>query len=326
MEGYEKTSGVSKIVGGTQEEKDKTAKHFEDLPKEKESAFADVKDILFEREKTSEEVEIIESINAKLPEFIRSYGGEPAPLNLDQFHILDLKQSPISVRLLFKFGIVRFAGGYLPETQAITLAPESFRNSKLAFAHGATHESIHMHSFTSFELKEKSPGQPKDNPVRRRIGFTVNEDQEEKLLFNDINEAITEELTRRFDEQYFSDMPILKDDIELRDTVRKKKPSKTEGEDIIAVSKVNLPSDWLCILEVTLFHEIYSKKVTDFKMLLKDLYEKNKDSFESEEGVFRLFAKSMLKGNMLDVARLYEKTYGKGSFRSLGERTAKITK
>ena len=55
--------------------------------------------------------------------------------------------------------------------------------------------------------------------------------------------------------------------------------------------------------------------------MIDDLYLKNKGSFESKEDVFDLIAKAVLTGRLLSVARLMEKTHGKGSFRKLGAET-----
>lgn len=57
--------------------------------------------------------------------------------------------------------------------------------------------------------------------------------------------------------------------------------------------------------------------------LIDDLYNKNAGSFASREEVFNLFARAVMTGRLLSVARLLEKTYGKGSFRELGEKTQK---
>ena len=56
--------------------------------------------------------------------------------------------------------------------------------------------------------------------------------------------------------------------------------------------------------------------------IVKRIYDENKDDFESEDDVFNLFAKAVMNGGLLEVARLIEKTYGKGSFRKLGLKKA----
>ena len=66
----------------------------------------------------------------------------------------------------------------------------------------------------------------------------------------------------------------------------------------------------------------YHDERQQFNALVDELYVKNKDDFESREQVFDLFANATLTGRLLTVARLIEKTFGKGSFRMIGERSA----
>ncbi len=65
------------------------------------------------------------------------------------------------------------------------------------------------------------------------------------------------------------------------------------------------------------FHYVDERRF--FNKLLDRLYEKNKDSFSSRDEIFALFVKGGFGGNIMPVARLVEKTFGKGSFRRLGE-------
>ena len=55
--------------------------------------------------------------------------------------------------------------------------------------------------------------------------------------------------------------------------------------------------------------------------IIKEIYMGNRENFESEDDIFNLFAKAVMSGELLPVARLIEKTYGKGSFRKLGQET-----
>ena len=57
------------------------------------------------------------------------------------------------------------------------------------------------------------------------------------------------------------------------------------------------------------------------KTFIDEIYEKNKDMFNSKDDIFKLFAQAAVGGQVLPLARVWEKTYGKGSFRDLGELT-----
>jgi len=66
----------------------------------------------------------------------------------------------------------------------------------------------------------------------------------------------------------------------------------------------------------------YHEERQQFNSMVDELFEKNKDDFESREEVFRLFAEATVSGRLLPVARLIEKTFGKGSFRLISKKSA----
>ena len=55
-----------------------------------------------------------------------------------------------------------------------------------------------------------------------------------------------------------------------------------------------------------------------FNLLLEEICKKNPE-FSSTDQVFDIFAKAVMTGKLLKVARLIEKTFGMGSFREIGE-------
>ncbi len=65
----------------------------------------------------------------------------------------------------------------------------------------------------------------------------------------------------------------------------------------------------------------YGTERQRLKELIATLYEANKTLFKNEEDVFAYFAKAVFTGRLLDIARLVEKTLGKGAIRTLGEQT-----
>ena len=58
----------------------------------------------------------------------------------------------------------------------------------------------------------------------------------------------------------------------------------------------------------------------DLNKLVDELWEKNRDSYDDREEILRLFIEAGVTGKLLKVARLIEKTFGKGSFRELAEK------
>ena len=53
--------------------------------------------------------------------------------------------------------------------------------------------------------------------------------------------------------------------------------------------------------------------------LIRELFKKNVDSFGSEEEVRTMFIKAQFDGNIIPVARLVKKTFGKDAFIRLGQ-------
>ncbi len=54
-------------------------------------------------------------------------------------------------------------------------------------------------------------------------------------------------------------------------------------------------------------------------ILVGKLFERNLEQFTNQDEVFEEFAKGMMTGNILPVGRLIERTFGKGTFRKIGE-------
>jgi len=65
----------------------------------------------------------------------------------------------------------------------------------------------------------------------------------------------------------------------------------------------------------------YQKEREVLDEFVEEIYEKNKEQFDSEEDVFKIFTQATIGGQLLPLARIWEKTYGKGSFRDLGKVT-----
>ena len=221
-------------------------------------------------------------------------------------------------------------GLYLPRIQQIAILLENYSaNEKLRFVQILIHEMIHANAFTSVQkVKEGGLQLTKNDQVvnlgSRRTGFEINSIKTGKRLFYEINEAITTELAIRFDRNYFSQFPDLKQEYEEREKeiegVAKRSGKK---KDEILISRLeHRPKDKKGGHEVVLRTYSYHEERERLKKLISDLWEKNKNEFKSPEDVFTLFAKAALSGRILPIARLIEKTYGKGSFKKIGGKTA----
>ncbi len=264
---------------------------------------------VFEREKTPEEMEIIYEVFERLPDFIREYGADQKRfISSKQVHILD-ETSP-HTKGIRSFLERDTPGRYSPSSGRIEILPEGL--SYVRLAHVLVHELMHVNSF--FSITSKKDGEGTEQSLRasfRRFGVSVNEKgKTEESLFNFINEAVTEELTKRFCEKYFQDIRLLRDSfIALKD--KKKQVEFLDSPTFSVLGELLDPQSLYS----------YTNERAGFASLVELLYEKNKNEFDSYEDVFKLFSQAMFKGHLLPIARLIEKTFGKGSFRTIGQKT-----
>ncbi|MDP2934267.1 MAG: hypothetical protein Q8N59_00630 [bacterium] len=151
--------------------------------------------------------------------------------------------------------------------------------SDTAFAMHVFHEILHLNSYTALQLK----GKEEPSIETYRSGIEVIARNGEKIFFRDIEEAVIELLTRRFYQENIITNEVF------------------DEED-----KKNFP---ICRVE----------ERAKLEALIDVLWEGNKNRFKTKEGVEDLFLEAQFTGNLLKIGRLIEKTFGKGSFRKLGE-------
>jgi len=162
--------------------------------------------------------------------------------------------------------------------------------SDVEFSLVTFHELMHAKSYNSIQItKEKN----KEKGVIKsfRTGFCVTTRDGEKTFFEDVNEAIVGFLTKKFFEEYIEKNDMFKDEL----TMQKEK-------------KIS-------------FNLSRQKEMREGLNYMFRIYELNKDKYSQEE-IVDIFIDAGINGNLLKVARLVEETFGKGSFRVLGETTA----
>ncbi|MDP3999420.1 MAG: hypothetical protein Q8P76_02405 [bacterium] len=296
---WDRKSGLVRIVG-LEEDKEQEALAlggflFDQEQEQKEG----------ELEKTLEQRMVIDFINQELPKFLERYGGQPLVISEDKVHILPEQYFGENV-----------GGHYYAALQSIWFNAAKTKPN-LAFAKGLVHELLHLNSFQSVEATTKE-GRPKF--VRpRREGFKLYKTGDKKEAhFKDADEAIVEELTRRFCRETLKNLPVLQKDLGEVNEVEKIDLIRSIG-DVAFISFAEQGGQAKAVLH---FYS-YPEERRHLQKLIAELYEKNQPDFQSEEEVFDLFAKAVLTGRLLPIARLVEKTYGKGSFRQLSEKIEK---
>lgn len=74
------------------------------------------------------------------------------------------------------------------------------------------------------------------------------------------------------------------------------------------------------------FTQFVKDQVKNFQISINDLFESNKEEFTSKEQILEIVFNADMNGRLLPLARLIEKTYGKGFFRKVGEQSQRTFK
>lgn len=306
IEEPKRESGVSKYVGFNPKQEESISEHFREGFKNQEDE--NIAFRKYEREKTEDEKRIIADILEKIPEFVKKYGGKPLNITLGHIHILD--KGKIDEETKRKMEEPETGAAYLA-THELLFIFDTGNNLKNALH--IVHELIHFNSFQSVELKKAEKPEYK----LRRMGFEIHTKNDE-VFFKDINEAVTVELEKRFDKQHFESINAISNDVETRNRI--KGYANGKGDDIaLAITKKLESGKW----QTTIENYTYPKERKKLSKVIEEIYEVNKEEerFNSSEDVFDIFAQAVMTGRLLKIADLCERTYGKGSFRALGEET-----
>lgn len=316
-----KESGVNRVVGVDSE----LEKSLLNLFKGK---FKSTERNLIEREHSPELDELIMEINSKMGEFLKEYGGNATEVPPRNIHLIDVSKLTLAQAQSLKEKFPKSSAFYLPFNQHIGSTLDE--SDKLRLAQALVHEMLHLNAFLSFQKTEGNDYVKKSTDERevfslkqRRVGFRIFLSND-VVYFKDIDEAIIQELTIRFDWKYFGYFSELEEDFVERQGALEAESRRTgeSFEDLkraLAAVREEKRTDGHRFTART---PGYDEERERLYKLIDDLYQKNQTAFASKEEVFNLFAKATLTGRLLPIARLIEKTYGKGSFRKLGEETA----
>lgn len=301
-----KDSGVSRVVESDEVEEKKLLQLFKDLF-ESQQIFQ-----LPEKEKTPFFKGLVHDINERMQKFVAEYGGTGLDVEDKHIHLADLEKFTPEQRDFLK----NVAAIFMPRGQGVVVWNYDEKN-KIKLATILAHELLHFNSFFSYQKDEdisqeriedlplvittNLPDQKKEIMLRmRRGGFRIRTKGKE-VYFRKIDEAIIEELTTRFGAKYFPQLNGVAQELEEKNQSLKLLSPETR--------------------EKLISEHTYDEERQKLNELIDDLYIKNMGSFKSREGVFALFARAVLTGRLLPIARLIEKTNGKGSFRVLGAET-----
>ncbi|MCK5080970.1 MAG: hypothetical protein KAQ63_02300 [Candidatus Moranbacteria bacterium] len=333
----EKFSSIDRIVGKAPEDaKKRILNKMEDVFKKQDLEnlpyVGNLKDS--EKEKTTEEIQILDFVNQATNGIRRKYGLSDLNVLAKNAHVI-LKEKWI--------GGSGESGGNIPGQQCFVMKECS---SKTDFMHTSFHEMLHFKSYTSLQVMEDD----KNNLelTNYRVGLTTTTRDGERLLFSNLNEAVTEKITKRFlkaqeknpliEKEAEATKEALKEHVKSYDNLtgaaisdevyygkledcKFNKVNKKKKEEMAKAVGLDEAEEYFPDFGKEFKGEFFSykKERQMLDKLIEKILEKNLNKFKDSEEVFEIFAKGMMTGNILPIGKLIERSFGSGTFRKIGE-------
>lgn len=160
------------------------------------------------------------------------------------------------------------------------------KKSDVDFALRIFHELVHAKSYKALQITKER------KPEAYRTGFSITSRDGEIIYFRSIEEALAGFLTERFYKEHIIGSEMFREEV-----------ARLEKEE----------------REPDFGREEERKTLNE---LIESIWSLNKEKFKDKREIADLFLEAQVTGKLLKVARLIEGTFGKGSFRKLGENTA----
>lgn len=298
----EKFSSIDNIVGAIpEEEKEQILEEYAEKFDNQEFEVIKGK----ERQKTPEEIELIDVANRLTDEVRTKYGLESFPIPKENVHIIKKNEYPKG----------RAPAVYSQHHQAIVIceAPAS-----IAFMNKTLHEMIHMKSYNALQV---TTGKDSKLDVYR-MGLGVKTRDGGYLYLNDLNEAVTEEIGIRLLGK-LREHPLIKKDIEYtRAFVRDRREELTQrGKDLITQDTFYVSADEDGIF-LTQFGRTKERAILG--ALIEKIFDVNSDQFKDKEEIFDIFSRAMITGHILQVGKLIDHSFGEGTLRKIAGLDGKL--
>lgn len=275
--------------------------------------FEDLRDK--EREKTPEELEIISLVNKATNEVRQRYGLKNFNIPPANIHVIMEEAWPREKSVAL----------YNAMVQAVAVREQP---AKIIFMEKVFHEMLHFKSYNALQI---STG---ENPKLRdyRAGLTIHTRDGKEMYFTNLNEAVTEEMTRRFAAKLFDNPLFIKEQKQTRDIMAKYPRAITDsGEPLFSsdtfYAEIESRKSWSAAVgrlfgareKITAESFTYRQERRSLNTLINKLFTRNQKRFKDRAEVFEVFSQGMMTGNILPIGRLIEETFGNGTLRAIGE-------
>ena len=200
-----------------------------------------------------------------------------------------------------------------PKGQRIFMAEHS---SNIGFMLVVFHEMLHFKSYNALQVTNTEDPELQNY----RSGLQIDKRDFSASHFSGINEAVTEELTKRFGGKLRNDSFFAE---EVRETNKWLGNHSTtiHGEPIpkSAYDDVYYAKDWGQDFAGPSYEYSYKEERESLHTLIDKLFERNRREFNSQEEIFEIFAKGFMIGNILPIGKLIDRTFGQGTLRKIAE-------
>jgi len=259
-----------------------------------------------EREKIPKEIEIINLADNATNEIRKKYGMKKFDIPPKNIHIIKKDSWDTDDNE------GRLIGGYFDQKGQRIIMRESL--NRIRFMKTVFHEMLHFKSYNALQVENVSNS--KVEPYRSGISGASRNYSTGYL--HSINEAVTEELTKRFSSKLY-DNPIFAEEVSKTKEALAAHSTNIQGKPLPknAYEDVYYASDSKFGLQC--FEHTYKSERDALQLLIDKLFERNKENYNNQEEIFELFAKGFMTGNILPIGKLIDKTFGKGTLRKIGD-------
>ncbi len=290
-------SSIERVVGESNPESEKSSLRFFSERFNDQAAYEKYKDK--EREKTPDEVALIDLANELTNGLLRKYGLEDFNIPPKNIHIITRDALPE----------MQGKGLYDAMRQGVLMGEVK---GKSHFLDIVTHELLHFKSYNSAQLVKLDGVE--EGITDYRSGIKIGTRDANYFYFSNLNEAVTEEICQRL-VRSASEHPLVSEEVK-------------KTRELIGKIKIEKPD------EVTYAREVdggvahvslaYPEHRKMLNLLIDKLFERNRETFTDREAVFEVFARSEMTGRLLPLGRLIDGTFGVGTFRKIAESDADI--
>lgn len=303
-----------RIVGGASPENKEEVKkglqkalfnHFESLsPEEREKVEK------FEYNKSEKETGFIDFANQETNKLRQEFGLESYNIPYENYHLLPSK----TYQELTEGGV---ATTFYTRQGILFDAEKLHSSSPVELGSDLLHETLHLKGYLSIEVEERNE-KTEENVFRWGLAMSGAQRGKPHEHFLGLHEAIVAAQEKKSFLRLL-DLPSLQKEKEWLMSDEAKEIRKDAAE------KRKIPEDEFMWIgrwvdnkgERILFPYFGQRRVLGY--VCAEIQKECPQQYQNKDDVFKEFLRAHFTGQLLPIARLVEKTFGKGSFRTLGD-------